>query len=284
MEGHRAVIIGAGRIGCGFKWPAHSFVYTHADAYQAMAHRVQLVGVVEPDQERAAAAEKKYGVHVYSKIGEAIGVEEADIVSVCVQPKDQASVMSEIPDTVKGIWLEKPCVGTDDTRPIQVNYIRRFERIHIKAKQLIEQGKLGKPVSMVVQAKADEHTICHFADLSLYFGVPVDKVQYADTAGTNYVVTNYVVMLENGVISFSEGGSHYAIYSTKASKVFPGVKVAGGLLAQGDWEPHFMEAALKNLLDVVEDEKGEKTLLSPPDLEVNERTNIIAGRFKHVGA
>jgi hypothetical protein len=42
-----------------------------------------------------------------------------------------------------------------------------------------------------------------------------------------------------------------------------------------------MEAALKNLLDVVDDETGEKKLLiSPPNLEVNERSEIIARRFQ----
>jgi hypothetical protein len=280
MESHRAVIIGAGRIAAGFQWPEHSFVYTHVATYAALAHRVALAAFVETNEERAKWAEKTYGVHVYTKIEEAINLEEADIVSVCVQPKDQAAVMAALPASVKGVWVEKPCMYFDSTRPTQVNFIRRFERVHQKVKVLLDSQKLGKAVTMIVQAKADEHTICHFADLSLFWGIPIQNVQYTDTRGLNFIVTNYSVMCENGVISFSEGGAHYTIYGTRESKIFPGIKVGGGMIAQGDWTPTFMEAALKNLLDVVDDETGEKKLLlSPPNLEVNERSETIAKRF-----
>ncbi len=280
MNTHRAIIVGAGRIGAQFNWPDHGFCYSHVGAYSAMQHRVTLVGFVETNEERAKWVEKTWGVHVYKKVEEAVGLEEADIVSVCVQPKDQSEVMAKIPDTVKGVWVEKPCMYFDSTKPTQVNYIRRFERVHQKVKVLLASQKIGKPVTMVVQAKADEHTICHFADLSLYWGIPIEKVQYTDTRGMNYVTTNYSVFCENGVISFSEGGAHYAIYGIRDSKVFPGIKIGGGVIAQGDWTPTFMEAALKNLLDVVDDETGEKKLLeSPPNIEVNERTENLARRF-----
>jgi predicted dehydrogenase len=281
-ELHRAVIIGAGRIGAGWNWMATPFVYTHADAYRAMGHRVELAAFVETDEARAKAAEAKYGVHVYSKIEEAIGVEEADIVSVCVQPKDQLEVMGKIPASVKGIWCEKPWMGFETTKPVQVNYIRRFERVHIKMKSLMESGKIGKPLTLVVQAKADESTACHFADLARFWGIPVEMVQYVGTGGMEYVTTTYAVMCERGLISFSEGGAHYAVYGMKDSKVFPGIKVAGGLLASGDWTPAFMEAALKNLLDVVDDESGsEKLLLSPPDGWVNSYTERIMRRLSN---
>ena len=52
--------------------------------------------------------------------------------------------------------------------------------------------------------------------------------------------------------------------------------------AGAPWTPAFMEAALKNLLDVVDDESGsEKLLLSPPDGWVNSYTERIMRRLSN---
>ena len=274
---HRAIVIGCGRIGAGFHWPKHPYVYTHADAYFAMKKHVELVAFVEPDPERADAAAKKYQLHVYDDLVDALGVEEPDIVSVCVQPKDQPPVIEAIENApcVKAVWCEKPYVSKILSIPTQINYLRRFERLHERTKRLLASQKLGKTLGLIITAKANEHTICHFADLSLYWDIPIEHVQYVDTSGPEYVLTNYMVLCEKGMVVFAEGGAWYSVYTMRESKVFPGTLVPGNALASGNWEPYFMENALKNILDVLDDEDGKVQLLSPPDPEVTRRIEYL---------
>src|SRR5688572_8375672 len=138
----KALIIGAGRIGAGYKW--HDDAYTHAGAYRALKDRVDLIAFVEPNPERADAAEKKWGVTAYETLEEALTSWRPNIVSVCTQPEDQINVMCrlEVDPNVEGIWVEKPYMGFPSKKAVQVNYMRRGDDLHRRIAEGWPGGRL----------------------------------------------------------------------------------------------------------------------------------------------
>ena len=164
---HRAVVVGAGRIGAGYNWD-QDLAYTHAGAYQALRDRVELVGFVEHDENRAARAKEKWNVPVYEDVPTGIMALRPDIVSVCVQPSVQQFVMSLIED-VKAIWCEKPFVSkAPEGIPVQVNYMRHGDPLHRQIAAEVPGQKL------VVYGKDDIHTRCHFEDLGRWWQAELD--------------------------------------------------------------------------------------------------------------
>lgn len=166
---HKALVIGAGRIGAGFRWMDDA--YTHAGAYRSLPERVELVGFVEPNPERADAAEKKWGVLAFESLQEALTSVKPDLVSVCVQPADQEAVMESLPRNLKAVWCEKPFTPRKLVWPwpVQVNYMRRGDDHHrylATVKHLLEK--------LIVYGKDDIHTRCHFDDLAKWWGVELD--------------------------------------------------------------------------------------------------------------
>jgi hypothetical protein len=176
---HRALIIGAGRIGAGYNW--HDDAYTHAGAYRALSDQVELVGFVEPDLERRVKANLKWKVPTYESVKAGLEALEPTIVSVCVQPEQQQSIFNQMFEGpgygVDGVWCEKPFVVKDECGiscltmgvPVQVSYMRRGDRFHqVLAENPIKNGTL------IVYGKDDIHTKCHFEDLAKWWKVPLD--------------------------------------------------------------------------------------------------------------
>ncbi len=181
MAKHRAVIIGAGRIGAGYKWD-QDLGYTHAGAYMALKDRVELVGFVEPDVDRARQAYHKWTfgdkvMFCVSSIGDIPC--EFDIASVCVHPEQQAAVLAQLAG-VKGVWCEKPWVSPNVhfQVPVQVNYQRRADPKHQLIAEIAAEGNKHKfgsfTHSLIVYGKDDETTRCHFRDLARWWNVPLD--------------------------------------------------------------------------------------------------------------
>lgn len=170
MAKHRAVIIGAGRIGAGYNW--HDLEYTHAGAYKALADRVELVGFVEPDLERRVKANLVWKVPTYDNVPVALEALKPDIVSICVQPEQQQEMMTRLDlyeDKLRGVWCEKPYVSKPPQFvPVQVNYMRRGDWLHRTIADYRSGGKL------TVYAKDDIHTRCHFEDLKEWWKCELD--------------------------------------------------------------------------------------------------------------
>lgn len=168
MSKHRLLIVGAGRIGAGFGW--HDDVYTHAGAARALSDRVELVGFVDPSIERAGAAMTKWKKPVYQDLPTAIHALKPDLLSVCVQPEQQVEVLEQIPDSIKGIWCEKPYMGPDESKiPIQVNYLRRADPSHQYIASVPQHN-----TALIVYGKDDIHTKCHFLDLAKWWKCQLD--------------------------------------------------------------------------------------------------------------
>lgn len=207
---HRAVIVGAGRIGAGYNWQDDA--YTHAGAYRALKDRVELVGFVEPDMERTIKARQKWGVPVFPLLDEALEKKTPDIVSVCVQPEQQREVMRAVYPLMKAVWCEKPWMGLPilASCAIQVNYLRRADKFH----QWMAREHSGGLLK--VFGKDDIHTVCHFNDLAAWW-----------KAGLQYHP--------------QEGPCHYYYQHGEDTYAFPN----GGLEKPGDQ----MRDMLGNLLD-----------------------------------
>lgn len=268
---HKAIVIGAGRIGSEFEWIETPFVYSHARAYLALKERVELIGFVEPDGERAAAAEKKWRLPVWKSL---IDVDPTtfDVASVCTQPDSQLAIMETLIGTgVRAVWCEKPCQWRSSSIvvggrpvPIQVNYIRRFEPTHQHIREILASGKYGKIISLTVSAKKDVHTVCHFTNLARWWGVPKERFHYVDTLGTAYTNCDYELILEKRKFSFIDGGCYIQESGYgKGSRWWPDMLLPAGITHKA-WNPTFMTNAVDNLLDAVE---GKAHLMSPPDLE-----------------
>lgn len=203
MTKHRCLIVGAGRIGAGFNW--HDDDYTHAGAYRALSDRVELVGFVETDEERANAARAKWEVPVKMTLIDAFVDLRPDIVSVCVQPEWQSYILGQLGQYkgIKGIWCEKPWTGTCvDGVPMQVNFMRRADPEHRFIAGEYRGGRL------VVYGKDDIHTRCHFEDLQRWWEAELD---YRPLLGPcSYVYTTSrkrLPLLEgDGVFFFDNGG------------------------------------------------------------------------------
>lgn len=163
----KACIVGAGRIGAGFKWD-QDLGYTHAGAYLALKDRVELLGFVEPDRERADAASAQWNLPCFKSI-DGLG---ADIVSVCTRDDDHHKTYMSLNLTgIKGIWMEKPFYGHAQgyNIPIQVNYQRRGDPFHREVAK-----NAGTYADLIVYGKDDRTTRCHFEDLSRWWQVKLD--------------------------------------------------------------------------------------------------------------
>jgi predicted dehydrogenase len=228
MSKYKALIIGAGRIGAGYKWDDDA--YTHAGAYKALSDRVELVGFVEPDNERRECAMEKWGVHGYKYATDVFGVIETDIVSICTTQEMQMHLLDYCCEQIEGfngVWCEKPYIlsKTDWPFPVQVNYMRRADPRHREIAENEDGGVLH------VMGKFDLTTWCHFADLAKWWRCC--EVQWTPvTGGCSYRYES----------EYGGGG------------VFPNGGVNGG---------ECFRLMLSNLLDVMDGKPGVE-LFSPP--------------------
>lgn len=203
MAVRKALIIGAGRIGAGFKWADDA--YTHAGAYRALKDRVDLIAFVEPNAERADAAERKWGVTAYETLEEALTSWKPNVVSVCTQPEDQINVMArlEVDPNVEGLWVEKPYMGFPSKKPVQVNYMRRGDWTHQYYATRSWPDRLGDlrdaNTRLVVYGKDDLTTKSHFEDLAKWWKCPLDYRPFQGPCA-------YILETEDGKQRFFDNG------------------------------------------------------------------------------
>lgn len=196
MGRYRHLIVGAGRIGAGWNW--HDDAYTHAGASRALSDRIELVGFVEPNPERADAAEKKWGVTAYESLMEGLVSSGADIVSVCVSPDDQSAVLDALPRSLKGVWCEKPFMHPKLVWPwpVQVNYLRRADFRHRNLARYARR--------LVVYGKDDIHTRCHFEDLAKWWKCPLDYRTFNGPCAYAVETSETFQFFDNGGVSGAE--------------------------------------------------------------------------------
>jgi hypothetical protein len=192
MERRRALVVGAGRIGSGWGW--HDLSYTHAGAIQANKDRVQLVGFVEPDADRAAAAKRIWEVPVYENCIIGMEVLKPDIVCIATQPEKQVEIISNTPQA-KAYYCEKPYWAGKTSIPTQINFIRRADPRHQDI-----ANRWWPSMSLFVRGKLDHHTLPHFEDLTRWWKAA--RLVYEPYNGP----CSYHVDLGSSVQYFENGG------------------------------------------------------------------------------
>lgn len=246
----KAAIIGAGRIGVGWNWKTSIPGYTHAEAYTALADRIELVGLVDPDEERARYGMTRHRIpFVASDVETMMKEVKPDVVSVCTTPQAQRGVLAQLRGRVKGIWCEKPYMGETEEPMIQVNYIRRFD-----ARHQVFAGKTMKNANLVVIAKPDLTTMCHFVDLARWWRIPLERLHLHPTTGP----CSYILRFDDDGPP-GRGSESHEVY-------FPNGGVVGG----------FMKNALADLLNAVEAPYGKVRSSADPAITRDTREFLRA--------
>ncbi len=179
---HRALIVGAGKIGSGYDRPGAKEVITHAHAIAAHP-RIELAGFVDVDPVRRAREAKKWGTRAWGDLALALRETEATIVVIATpnetHERTLIEVLSASSGSIRAIVMEKP-VTTDDGSakrvraaarkakvPIVVNYRRRFDPAMERLRAELITGKYGGTLSArALYTKGILHNGSHMIDLA----------------------------------------------------------------------------------------------------------------------
>ncbi|MCM3740610.1 Gfo/Idh/MocA family oxidoreductase [Oceanobacillus luteolus] len=140
-----ALIIGAGTMGG-----------THAEAYAKMEN-VKLAGIVDINLAKAQGLADRLNTKAFQTYEEAVELDEIDVVSICVPTPFHKQYVMKVADDKKHVICEKPlAISLSDAREminycndkgvkLFVGHVVRFFPEYVKAKKLVDEGKVGKP-------------------------------------------------------------------------------------------------------------------------------------------
>ncbi|MFE6078674.1 Gfo/Idh/MocA family protein [Paenibacillus sp. NPDC057886] len=127
----------------------------HIPEYAANEN-VELVAFADPIVERAEKMAETYGGKAYSSYEELLASEEVDAVSVCTPNYLHASMAIAAANAGKHVLVEKPMAVTTEEGEqmieaakkngvyLMVGHNQRLMPPHVKAKEILDSGKLGK--------------------------------------------------------------------------------------------------------------------------------------------
>ena len=142
-----------GMIGCG-KIAQVRHIPEYAEHPQA-----ELTGFYDLNQARAQALAEQYGGKAYDSVDDLLADPAIDAVSVCTANHSHAQITIAALKAGKHVLCEKPMAVTlqecedmvqtarDNHRFLMIGHNQRLAKAHAKAKQLLEQGEIGKVVS-----------------------------------------------------------------------------------------------------------------------------------------
>ncbi|MGH2458646.1 MAG: Gfo/Idh/MocA family protein [Chloroflexota bacterium] len=234
-EPYRAAVIGCGSVGSDIAdrllqmSVRMALPYGHAPALRAVS-RVRLVGGADLDAGRRRAFAERWALpaeHVYPDYHDLLARERIELVSIATPTPSHVEVaLAAIEAGARAIYLEKPIASSlaDADRlvaacarasvPLAVNHSRRGDQIYRKAKQLIDEGAIGRLHSLIAHFAGHLMvTGSHALDLLNFFNSDqpaawivghLDDPPGFDPGGSAYLVyANGVRALVNG----SSGGS-----------------------------------------------------------------------------
>ncbi|MGY8992192.1 MAG: Gfo/Idh/MocA family protein [Rhodospirillales bacterium] len=194
-----AVIIGCGAIAGGYdEGQSSADVLTHAKAYQQHPG-LNLVGCVEPDQDRREQFMKAWDIKSgFSNLEELIaGGIDFDVASICTPTPHHADALEKLLNhSIKGVLCEKPL--SDDLKtssrlveayaksktPLAVNYLRRWDEALGHLKKNIADNQWGHLQTAVCHyGKGIRHNGGHMIDILQYLFGPLtpDEVFHQQT-------------------------------------------------------------------------------------------------------
>ncbi|NLC33191.1 MAG: Gfo/Idh/MocA family oxidoreductase [Clostridiales bacterium] len=149
-------MINIGIIGCG-----RITQYRHAPEYLANPS-AKLLGFVDTKMSQADLMVEKFGGKNYENIDSMLDDSAIDAVSICVANPSHAEVSLAALKAGKHVLLEKPMATTLEDclaivqmakstgKTVMLGHNQRFAPAHIKAREMIARGVLGKPLGFRV--------------------------------------------------------------------------------------------------------------------------------------
>jgi len=146
-------MIGVGIIGCG-----KIAQVRHIPEYAANPD-VRICGFFDQNQERAKELALKYGGKAFATLDELLADGDISAVSVCVANNAHCDVTVKALKAGKDVLCEKPMAVTIDEcrqmvevagqngRKLMIGQNQRLAEAHVKAKELIDAGEIGKVLS-----------------------------------------------------------------------------------------------------------------------------------------
>jgi inositol 2-dehydrogenase len=172
----KLAVIGLGRMGR---------LYLHTLAAQVPG--AQVYAVVDTDaQARAAATAEVALPHAFADPHEALALPEIDAVVIATPTSTHHTLAIAAAQAGKAIFCEKPLALTIEQAhavlgaveragvPLQVGFMRRFDAAYQKAKALIADGRIGRPVSFKSIGRDPFCPRVEFADPAKSGGLIVD--------------------------------------------------------------------------------------------------------------
>jgi len=146
-------MVNVGIIGCG-----SIAKFRHAPEYFENAF-AEIVGYYDPSKERALELSKNFGGKAYDDLETLLADKNIDAVSVCTANKYHAEITIKALIAGKHVLCEKPMATTlkDAAQMIEasekcgkflmVGHNQRLVDAHIKAKEILKSGRLGKVIT-----------------------------------------------------------------------------------------------------------------------------------------
>lgn len=158
MESYRAAVVGLGRIGWMLEDdPKRNHPCTHAGALSQLPGVELVAGAARTEKSAKAFQERFHTKKAYTDYLEMVRTEKIDIVGVATNPETHAQIVVELANAgVKGILCEKPlALSLEDAdsmiKACEENHVvlmtmhnRRFNSLYRSAKQMLENGVIGK--------------------------------------------------------------------------------------------------------------------------------------------
>jgi UDP-N-acetylglucosamine 3-dehydrogenase len=133
---------------------AHMHAYSYANAVKKL-DGVELIGIADENEERGKAAAEQFGTHYYSNYADLLK-EEIDAVIVTSENVNHREHVMAAAKAKKHVLCEKPIATTVEDAQAMIDCCRengvilqtafpvRFNTSVMRAKKLIDEGKLGK--------------------------------------------------------------------------------------------------------------------------------------------
>lgn len=146
-------MVKVGIIGCG-----KIAQRRHVPEYASNIH-AKIIGYFDARKEAAEALAAQYGGKVYDSIDDMLSDPEVEAVSVCTSNNTHAEVSIQAMRAGKHVLCEKPMARTVEECEemlrvakemncfLMIGQNQRFNTGHVRAKELIEQGIIGRPLS-----------------------------------------------------------------------------------------------------------------------------------------
>ncbi|XEC92889.1 Gfo/Idh/MocA family protein [Paenibacillus tarimensis] len=125
----------------------------------AVNENVELVAFCDPVLERAEKCAETYGGKAYTDYNELLLEAKPDAVSVCTPNATHAEISVAAANAGAHVLVEKPMAATDEEAQrmieaaakngvyLMVGHNQRLMPPHVKAKEILKSGKLGKVIS-----------------------------------------------------------------------------------------------------------------------------------------